>query len=89
MDIPKFNQLIEPLIKIHRLGSTDSSSGEYANANPKIIVLHPRRPCEDCKESITGRTVSYFLKNDCWIKKCEKCRRKYRVSNPANDWKHK
>ena len=82
MDIPKFNQLIEPLIKIRRLGPSNSGSGEYANANPKIIVLHPRRPCDDCEDMVEGRAISYIIKDGHWVKKCDYCNHKSRVSHP-------
>jgi hypothetical protein len=87
MEILKFNELVSPLVKFKKLGT--GSGGEYTNANPKIIILHPPKPCEDCDELTEGRTVSYIVKNGQWVKKCEECRRKYRVSNPANDWGHK
>lgn len=59
------------------------------------LTVRPRpRPCDDCGESVAGRTVTYALKlgyRDCqtWDRRCSECRLKTTVDHPLRDCRDK
>lgn len=74
MDHITFSEKIKELVKIKH------PKLHTGDANPKITVIHAKRPCEDCDRMVKGRVVEYYIKlwtkNPEWTKECSVCKLK-------------
>jgi hypothetical protein len=72
-----FQQLIEPLVTI----KSKFGRGFIFDSNPAVIPIATPRPCDDCDQIVSGRTVDYKLiglntNKPGWIKRCNYCKLK-------------
>jgi hypothetical protein len=62
--------------------------------NSGMRVQARPRPCTDCSDLVTNRTVSYALQLDSkgqqtWQRRCSECRTKTTVNHPFRDAENK